>query len=128
MFVAEAYADDDMFEKKINMTDGHVSFYGWLPWIEGQLDQVPKGPAERRKPLASRKVQPEWQAALEKRYGAQAAGVQHAEACLKLRNTAASPTRKRFANSFRFCRSGDSALCAISLLRPQSGSVSPGTS
>lgn len=77
---------DDVFEKKINMLDAHVSqFYEWLPWTEGKLDQVPKDPAERKKwlaagPLATRKLQPEWREALEKRYGAQAAGIQHAEA------------------------------------------------
>jgi hypothetical protein len=77
---------DDMFEKKIDMLDAHASqFYEWLPWTEGQLEQVPKGPSERRKwlaaqPLAARKLQPEWREALEKRYGAQAAHIQYAEA------------------------------------------------
>ena len=77
---------DDMFEKKIDMLDAHVSqFYEWLPWTAGQLAQVPKDPAERRKwlavqPLAARKPQPEWREALEKRYGAQAARIQYAEA------------------------------------------------
>ena len=77
---------DDVFEKKINMLDAHVSqFYEWLPWTEGQFEQVPKDPAERKKWLAEsmrgeRKLQPEWREALEKRYGAQAASIQHAEA------------------------------------------------
>lgn len=77
---------DDVFEKKINMLDAHVSqFYEWLPWTEGQFEQVPKDPNERKKwlaagPLASRRLQPEWREALEKRYGAQATGVQRAEA------------------------------------------------
>ena len=76
---------DDVFEEKINMLDAHVSqFYEWLPWTEGQLEQVPKDPAERKKWLAvsmrgARKLQPEWGDALEKRYGAQATGIQHAE-------------------------------------------------
>ncbi len=77
---------DDVFEKKIDMLDAHVSqFYEWLPWTEGLLEQVPKDPAERKKwlaagPLATRKLQPEWREALEKRYGAEAAPIQHAEA------------------------------------------------
>src|SRR5262245_9940023 len=77
---------DDVFEKKIAMLDAHESqFYEWLPWTEGELDQVPKDPAERKKWLAAstrggRKLQPEWREALERRYGAQAARVQHAEA------------------------------------------------
>src|SRR5919109_3047047 len=55
---------DDVFEKKINMLDAHVSqFYEWLPWTEGQFEQVPKDRAERRKWLAAeqseaKKLQP----------------------------------------------------------------------
>jgi LmbE family N-acetylglucosaminyl deacetylase len=77
---------DDVFEKKISMLDAHVSqFYEWLPWTVGQLEEVPKDPSERKKwlastPLAVRKLQPEWREALEKRYGTQAARIQHAEA------------------------------------------------
>jgi LmbE family N-acetylglucosaminyl deacetylase len=77
---------DDVFEKKINMLDAHVSqFYEWLPWTTGELEQVPKDPAERKKwlrerPMAERTLQPEWREALEKRYGALAGHIQHAEA------------------------------------------------
>jgi len=77
---------DDVCEKKISMLDAHVSqFYEWLPWTVGQFEQVPKDPSERKKwlastPMALRKLQPEWGEALEKRYGAQAARIQHAEA------------------------------------------------
>jgi LmbE family N-acetylglucosaminyl deacetylase len=77
---------DDVFEKKINMLDAHVSqFYEWLPWTEGELEQVPHDPVERKKwlaswPSAERKLQPEWREAVEKRYGAQPAHIQHAEA------------------------------------------------
>jgi len=77
---------DDVFEKKIDMLDAHVSqFYEWLPWTEGLLEQVPKDPAERKHwlakgPLATRKLHPEWRESLERRYGAQAARIQHAEA------------------------------------------------
>jgi len=77
---------DDVFEKKINMLDAHVSqFYEWLLWTEGQSEQVPKDSAERKKWLAAsmrgeRKLQPDWRDALEKRYGARASSVQHAEA------------------------------------------------
>jgi len=77
---------DDVFEKKISMLDAHVSqFYEWLPWTVGQLEQVPNDPAGRRKwlaaqPAAARKLQPEWREALDKRYGVQAAHIQHVEA------------------------------------------------
>jgi len=51
----------------------------------GKLDQVPKDVVERKKwlteqPNAARKSLPEWHDALEKRYGAQAFGIQHVEA------------------------------------------------
>jgi LmbE family N-acetylglucosaminyl deacetylase len=77
---------DDVYQKKIEMLDAHVSqFYEWLPWTEGQLADVPKDPAARKtwlatQMLANSKVRPEWREALEKRYGAEAARVQHAEA------------------------------------------------
>ena len=74
---------DDVYDKKIDMLDAHVSqFYEWLPWYDGQLDQVPKDPAERKKWLASNRsksVPPEWREALQKRYG-DAAHIGHAEA------------------------------------------------
>src|SRR5205823_5165495 len=134
---------DDVFEKKMNMLDAHVSqCYEWLPWTEGQLEQVPKDPAERKKwlaagPLATRKLQPEWREALEKRYGAQAARVQHAEAfeiteyghqpseeeirkhfsmlkLLRSPSTDISRARKRFANSSHFSRTGRNTLGLIS--------------
>jgi len=81
-----AVSIDDVFEKKMNMLDAHVSqFYEWLPWTMGVLEQVPKDAADRKKwlattPLGEREMKPEWRAALEKRYGAAAAKVQHAEA------------------------------------------------
>lgn len=77
---------DDVYQKKIEMLDAHVSqFYEWLPWTAGQLDEVPKDPVARKtwlatRPIAVSKVRPEWRDALEKRYGAEAPRVQHAEA------------------------------------------------
>jgi LmbE family N-acetylglucosaminyl deacetylase len=77
---------DDVFQKKIEMLDAHVSqFYEWLPWTIGNLDQVPKDPVERKKwlamqPMAARAASPEWRDVLNKRYGAEGANVQHVEA------------------------------------------------
>jgi LmbE family N-acetylglucosaminyl deacetylase len=75
---------DDVYGKKIDMLDAHASqFYEWLPWHDGQLEQVPKDPAERKKWLAStrmKSVPPEWSEALRKRYGDGAAHIAHAEA------------------------------------------------
>ncbi len=75
---------DDVFEKKISMLDAHVSqMYEWLPWHDGKLDEVPKDTAARIWWLARERpsrVWPDWEPALEKWYGAQAASVQHVEA------------------------------------------------
>jgi LmbE family N-acetylglucosaminyl deacetylase len=75
---------DDVYQKKIDMLDAHTSqMYEWLPWTRGILEQVPKDAAARKKWLPTQypdTVAPEWRAALEKRYGNRAAGVQHAEA------------------------------------------------
>jgi LmbE family N-acetylglucosaminyl deacetylase len=77
---------DDVFPKKIDMLDAHVSqFYEWLPWTTGNLDEVPKDAVERKKwlaaqPMVVRKGAPEWRVTLEKRYGAEATGIQHVEA------------------------------------------------
>jgi len=80
-----AVAIDDVFEKKIDMLDAHVSqVYEWLPWLDGELDKVPKDPAARRTWLAdqrSRTVSPAVKDALTKWYGPdRAAKVEQAEA------------------------------------------------
>jgi LmbE family N-acetylglucosaminyl deacetylase len=75
---------DDVYDKKIDMLDAHVSqVYEWLPWHDGILQQVPKDTAERKRWLAEKtpeKVLPEWVPVLQKRYGNAASGVKHAEA------------------------------------------------
>jgi LmbE family N-acetylglucosaminyl deacetylase len=81
-----AISIDDVYEKKIDMLDAHVSqFYEWLPWTDGKFDQVPKNAITRKKwlatqPISERKATPEWRESLEKRYGAEAAHIQHVEA------------------------------------------------
>ncbi len=77
-------AIDDVIQKKINMMDAHVSqVYEWLPWVDGQLEKVPKDPAERKTWLSKQRffaLAEPWRAALQKWYGAQAASVKYAEA------------------------------------------------
>ena len=100
---------DDVFDKKINMLDAHVSqFYEWLPWTEGMLEQVPKDPAERKKWLATstrgeRELQPEWRQALRKRYGAQAEHIQHAEA-FEITEYGHQPSEHEIREMFPFFR------------------------
>ena len=80
-----AVAIDEVWEKKIEALDAHVSqFYEWLPWLDGKLSEVPEDPGERKSWLARghrRAVTPAVRAALEKWYGAEKASqVRHAEA------------------------------------------------
>src|SRR6266852_3723551 len=75
---------DDVYQKKIEMLDAHVSqFYEWLPWTWEKLDKVPKDVIARKKWLATRpiavgSVKPEWRDALERLYGPEAQRIQHA--------------------------------------------------
>lgn len=66
-------AIDDVFDKKIDALDAHVSqVYEWLPWVDHTLNQVPKDPVERKKWLASRReprLSPAVRQALTKWYG-----------------------------------------------------------
>jgi LmbE family N-acetylglucosaminyl deacetylase len=77
---------DDVFDKKIDALDSHVSqFYEWLPWVDGRFDEVPKDPVERKQWLKQqrqkREITPAIRAALVKWYGAErGAQVKRAEA------------------------------------------------
>ena len=80
-----AVSIDDIFEKKIDMIDAHVSqVYEWLPWLNGRLDAVPKDPAVRKAWMEKQRqgrISEAVRAALVKYYGAETgAKVQHAEA------------------------------------------------
>jgi len=76
---------DGVFDRKMDALDSHVSqFYEWLPWVDGKLSEVPKGPAERKewlKGFMSQPITPEVRATLVKWYGQEKGNaVQHAEA------------------------------------------------
>jgi hypothetical protein len=66
------------------MLDAHVSqMYEWLPWLRGQLAEVPKDAAARKKWLAVARpseMKPEWKDAAAKWYGAAAGQIARAEA------------------------------------------------
>jgi LmbE family N-acetylglucosaminyl deacetylase len=76
-------AIDDVWSTKIDALDAHVSqVYEWLPWVDDRLEEVPKDPAARKTWLSrsrGQRISPAVRAALEKRYGADAAQIQHAE-------------------------------------------------
>jgi LmbE family N-acetylglucosaminyl deacetylase len=80
-----AVAIDSLIEQKIRALDAHVSqVYEWLPWVEGNLDSVPKEPAARLAWLArwrrGRALPDDVRTALRKWYGAKADAVKDAEA------------------------------------------------
>jgi LmbE family N-acetylglucosaminyl deacetylase len=100
---------DDVFHKKIEMLDAHVSqFYEWLPWTDGKLDEVPKDSIARKAWLATRpmvmthsNVKPEWRDALEKFYAVDAFHVQHAEA-FEITEYGRQPTQEEIRKLFPF--------------------------
>jgi LmbE family N-acetylglucosaminyl deacetylase len=71
-----AVAIDSVADRKIDALDSHVSqFYEWLPWVAGNLADVPKDPAERKiwlKRQRLREPNPAVRASLVKWYGADA--------------------------------------------------------
>jgi LmbE family N-acetylglucosaminyl deacetylase len=76
---------DDTWNLKVDSLDAHASqFYEWLPWVDGNLDEVPQDKSARREWLGrtwNRAVSPCAQAALARRYGpAGAREIRHAEA------------------------------------------------
>jgi LmbE family N-acetylglucosaminyl deacetylase len=80
-----AVSIDDVFDKKIDALDAHVSqVYEWLPWVDGNLDQVPKDKAARKtwlRDFRSRPIPDDIRKTLVKWYGAdRAAGVKQVEA------------------------------------------------
>ncbi len=66
---------DEVVDQKIDALDAHVSqFYEWLPWVDGKLDQVPAGEAERKQWLKRNWLKepgPAVRASLVKWYGAE---------------------------------------------------------
>lgn len=75
-------------DKKTDALDAHDSqLYEWLPWVAGNLDEVPKGKAERKEWLGKRvkshysSVSPAMQKSLAKWYGPERAEtIEYAEA------------------------------------------------
>lgn len=76
---------DPVIDKKIAALDAHVSqVYEWLPWVDGQLESVPKDPAARiawlKSLRAGQKLGPDVSEAVRKWYGAKAGAVRNVEA------------------------------------------------
>ncbi len=97
---------DDVWDKKIDMFDAHVSqMYEWLPWHDGYLDQVPKDPAARKAWLSKQRSlepTPAVRKALARYYGEAAAQqIRHAEA-FELCEYGARPNQAEIHRLFPF--------------------------
>jgi len=80
-----AVAIDDVLDRKIHALDAHTSqMYEWLPWVAGNLEDVPKDPAARiewlRKTRSGSPLSDAVKDAVRKRYGAKADAIKSAEA------------------------------------------------
>lgn len=78
-------AIDSVIDKKVAALDAHESqVYEWLPWVDGQLDSVPRDKAARiawlKTQRTGQKIAPEALESLRKWYGAKAEGVKDVEA------------------------------------------------
>ncbi len=69
---------DPVIDKKVNALDAHESqMYEWLPWVSGNLDQVPEGEQQRKEWLkerwTSRELSQEQEQGLQKWYSSKKA-------------------------------------------------------
>ena len=79
-----AVAIDAVLDQKVRALDAHESqVYEWLPWVDGELAQVPKDPTARLSWLKGQRsgqvLSDEMRAALRKWYGPKADAVRDAE-------------------------------------------------
>jgi LmbE family N-acetylglucosaminyl deacetylase len=84
-FEADVAIDiNEVFEQKIYGMAAHASqYFEWLPWLAGNLDQIPEDEAGRLEYLAKRRTfrpGPSTQASLVRWYGEKGETVRHAEA------------------------------------------------
>src|SRR5256886_10452025 len=80
-----AVAIDDVLDKKIHALDAHTSqMYEWLPWVAGNLEEVPKDPAARVEWLRQKRnrspLSDAVREAVRQRYRAEAAALRDVEA------------------------------------------------
>jgi len=76
---------DDVLDRKLRALDAHTSqMYEWMPWVAGELDQVPTEPAQRldwlRRTRTGRPLSEPIRQALKKWYGPTADAIREVEA------------------------------------------------
>jgi len=103
-----AVAIDSVADRKIEALDSHVSqFYEWLPWVAGNLADVPKDPAERKiwlKRQRLREPSPAVRASLVKWYGADAGNKAKYYEAFEICEYGAQPNEDRVRQMFPFLR------------------------
>jgi LmbE family N-acetylglucosaminyl deacetylase len=102
---------DEVIDKKIAALDAHVSqFYEWLPWVDGRLNEVPKGTAERKEWLKNERSRPpneQVRASLARWYGpAKAASTRYYEA-FEICEYGVQPSPERIRQLFPMLRSAE---------------------
>jgi LmbE family N-acetylglucosaminyl deacetylase len=97
---------DDVLERKLRALDAHTSqMYEWLPWVAGELDQVPADPALRlawlRRTRSGGPLAEPIRVALRKWYGPKAEAVRNAEA-FEICEYGRQPTEEELRRLFPF--------------------------
>jgi LmbE family N-acetylglucosaminyl deacetylase len=99
---------DDVIDKKVAALDAHVSqFYEWLPWVDGRLNEVPKGTAERKEWLKKERSRPpneQVRAALIKWYGPETAAKTEYYEAFEICEYGAQPNTERIRQLFPMLR------------------------
>jgi LmbE family N-acetylglucosaminyl deacetylase len=103
-----AVAIDSVIDKKIDALDSHVSqFYEWLPWVAGNLDQVPKDVTARKewlKQSRTRDIPPAVRASLVKWYGNEKAQSTRYYEAFEVCEYGAQPNEQRLRELFPMLR------------------------
>jgi len=99
---------DPVIDKKIDALDSHVSqFYEWLPWVAGNLAEVPKGAAERKawlKRQRTRPPSPAVRASLIKWYGPEKGNAAQYYEAFEICEYGAQPNEARIRELFPMLR------------------------
>ena len=100
---------DSVVDKKIDALDSHVSqFYEWLPWVAGNLADVPKDAAARKawlKKARTREPGPAVRASLIKWYGAEKGNAAKYYEAFEVCEYGAQPTAARLRELFPMLKS-----------------------
>jgi LmbE family N-acetylglucosaminyl deacetylase len=95
---------DEAIDKKIASLDAHVSqFYEWLPWLEGNLTDVPADPAARVEWLKATRttaIPPHYRESLVKWYGAERANAARYCEAFEICEYGAQPDDERIRQLF----------------------------